>query len=529
MQPKPHFADPCQALLQWAVTSPQQTVRAQSPAATHPAATHPVGTTPVGTTPAAHAVAGPRPPVRWLIALALAGLTSLGGGADWSWPGPARSSAEERVALEEDRVTPRVFQLSSHLQVEGEIFPQPGAQSALPLKVDAGFRYRERFLEGAGRQAQSLRSIRFYDQAGASITAGPQVSNSDLRNQTRLIVAQGTDLGVELFSPQAPLQFGELDLLHSPGDSLVIGALLPESGVEPGDRWKPEAWVLPLLAGIEAVEKGTLACRLVSVEKSVARVSFEGEITGAVLGASARVELQGELTFDTERQCWTSLSLTQREKRAVGPVSPGLDLKATLTVKRAPAADEGPLAAAPLAKIPLQPNPASRLLMFEAPAWNTRFLYERNWHLLTQNSDLAMLRLLEQGELLAQCTIKKLADAPPGRHVPEEVFQQDIQATLGKNFGKLLRAERVKVRDGMYVFRVVVLGTVAAKNEEGDDAATPMQWIYYLVANADGRQLALVFTSDPKRAERWKDRDLGIVGGVEFLPVNQPAPRAAAR
>jgi hypothetical protein len=167
--------------------------------------------------------------------------------------------------------------------------------------------------------------------------------------------------------------------------------------------------------------------------------------------------------------------------------------------------------------------------MFEAPAWNTRFLYERNWHLLTQNSDLAMLRLLEQGELLAQCTIKKLADAPPGRHVPEEVFQQDIQATLGKNFGKLLRAERVKVRDGMYVFRVVVLGTVAAKNEEGDDAATPMQWIYYLVANADGRQLALVFTSDPKRAERWKDRDLGIVGGVEFLPVNQPAPRAAAR
>jgi hypothetical protein len=100
---------------------------------------------------------------------------------------------------------------------------------------------------------------------------------------------------------------------------------------------------------------------------------------------------------------------------------------------------------------------------------------------------------------------------------------------LGKNFGKLLRAERVKVRDGMYVFRVVVLGTVAAKNEEGDDAATPMQWIYYLVANADGRQLALVFTSDPKRAERWKDRDLGIVGGVEFLPVNQPAPRAAAR
>ncbi|MFM8220136.1 MAG: hypothetical protein ACKOJF_14585, partial [Planctomycetaceae bacterium] len=288
-----------------------------------------------GPAPAAHGAGTHRRVIRSLIAGSLVGSIASFGGADSIGPGPARVAAEERVALEEDRVAPRVYQLTSHLQVEGEIFPQPGAQSALPLKVDAGFRYRERFLEGAGRQAQSLRSIRFYDQAGASITAGPQVSNSDLRNQTRLIVAQGTDLGVELFSPQAPLQFGELDLLHSPGDSLVIAALLPESGVEPGDRWKPEGWVLPLLAGIEAVEKGTLACRLVAVEKSIARVSFEGDITGAVLGAAARVELQGELTFDTERQCWTSLSLTQREKRAVGPVSPGLDLKATLTVKRA--------------------------------------------------------------------------------------------------------------------------------------------------------------------------------------------------
>lgn len=468
----------------------------------------------------------------WISLLAELALPLLSGGAFWGFaglPSGGTTQAAERVALEEDRSQPRIFQLSSHLQVEGQIFPQPGEQSALPLKVDAGFRYRERFLEGAGRQAQSLRAVRFYDQAGASITAGPQVSNIDLRNQTRLIVAHGTDLGVELFSPQAPLQFAELDLLHSPGDSLVIAALLPDSGVEPGDKWKPEGWVLPLLAGIEAVEKGALSCELLGVEKNEAKIRFQGNITGAVLGAAARVELTGELTFDTTRRCWTGLKLTQTEKRAVGPVSPGLDLKAQLSVKRQTATDEGPLTDTALEKLPLQPNAAARLLMFEAPAWNTRFLYERNWHLLTQNSDLAMLRLLEQGELLAQCTIKKLADAGPGRHVSEEVFQQDIRATLGKNYGQQLRAERIRVRDGLYVFRVVVVGTVAAKNDEGDDSPTPMQWIYYLVANADGRQLALVFTSDPKRADRWKDRDLGIVGGVEFLPVNAVTPRAASR
>jgi len=49
-----------------------------------------------------------------------------------------------------------------------------------------------------------------------------------------------------------------------------------------------------------------------------------------------------------------------------------------------------------------------------------------------------------------------------------------------------------------------------------------MQWHYYLVADAQGRQLALVFTFTPEHAKRFADRDLAIVGGLEFFQPNAP-------
>ncbi|MCY2963003.1 MAG: hypothetical protein NT069_05000 [Planctomycetota bacterium] len=428
----------------------------------------------------------------------------------------------DRVNLDDDPTDARVFQVTSTLAVTGKIYPQPGAESALPLKVDAGFKLLEKRLEGAGRQAQALRSIRYYDQAGASITAGKQVSNADLRDECRLVVAEGTDAGIDVSSPSGPLQVGELELLRTAGDSLAVAGLLPDTAVEPSDTWKPATWVLPVLAGIEAVEKSQLSCRLEKLTDDIATISFQGEIIGAVLGAAAKVHIEGELEYKVSQRHWQKLTLTQTEKRAVGAVSPGLDVEAKITTSRRLAKAAGRLSETDLKGVPLESNDASRLLAFDAPLWNTRVFHSRDWHLLNQNSDSALLRMLEKGELLAQCSIKKLADAEPGKHVPEEIFQKDIQKTLGKNFQKLVQAERLRIREGLYVYRVVAVGTVPIKNEKDEEVLNPMQWNYYLVANTDGRQLALVFSVAPELAAKFKDRDLAIVGGLEFLKAAGP-------
>lgn len=430
--------------------------------------------------------------------------------------------AADRFELVEPADDSRVFATTVDLQASGRLFTTGGAENALKLTVAGRFEFDERRVAGTGRDALSLRSVRHYRVARGSIDAGGQITNPLLRDEVRLVVTAGQSEGLDLFSPAGPLTFGELELLKTPADTLAVRALLPESRIDLEEIWRPADWVLPLLVGIEAAEKSTLTCRLATADSQIAKVTFEGETLGAALGAAANVKVEGALLYDLPGKFIRRVELTQTEKRSIGAVSPGLDVVAKVVVERQPIASPKRLTDADLARITLEPNEASRLLMFDAPAWNMRFYHDRAWHLIQQNTETAILRLLDKGGLIAQCNIRKLPNAEPGQHASEKEFESDIERTLGKDFQQIVQAEQVKLKPGLYVHRVVAVGAVNRVNDKKEPVVAPMQWIYYLVANSDGRQVGFVFSIDPKLADQLQSRDLSIVGGVEFL---NPRPR----
>ena len=206
----------------------------------------------------------------------------------------ARLSAADRIELREEATDTRIRSVAVALSVSGKIFPEPGPDKALKLAVDGRFEYTERRLAGTGREALSLRSIRHYDQARATIEAGEQISNVTLRKSQRLIIAGGQGEGIDVFSPSGPLTYGELELVRIPCDSLAVLALLPESAVQLDETWKAADWALPLLTGVESVEKGAVTCKLESVKPGEAQIKFSGDVTGATTGA---VVLPGVLLF----------------------------------------------------------------------------------------------------------------------------------------------------------------------------------------------------------------------------------------
>ncbi len=426
-------------------------------------------------------------------------------------------AAAERFDLREPPTDARVFRVAARLDVAGQLQTDAGAGKAVALKLSVAgrFTYLERRLAGGGRDAEALRNVRFYEQTQADIREGDLNSALRLAPARRLIVAHGKREGLEMFCPAGPLTAEELELLQIPGDSLAALALLPPDLVELGDSWKPADWVLQLLTGLEAVEKAALTCKLATIEDGLARVEFKGEISGATLGAAAALNVEGWCLFDLTRKFMTHIELTQTEKRSVGVVSPGLDVTARVAVDRTLVERPDRLTDGELEKLALDANAANLLLLFESSDWKVRFYHDRQWRLFHRTPQVAILRLMDKGALVAQCNVTPLQTAAPGSHVSEQQFQTDVQKTLGKNFQRLLQTEKIDSRDARFIFRVVAAG---------ETAQGPTVWVYYLIAAPDGRQMVAVFVVEPKLLEQLQAHDLSLVSGMEFLPAAKPGP-----
>lgn len=430
----------------------------------------------------------------------------------------SQSAWAETYKFSEPVKDTRTFNVNSTIKVEGQLETaiKSGKARSLKLDVKGKLQYLERRLPGTGRDAGAFRSLRYYESATAEIDVQGQKTFARGRDKHRMIVAEGTPEGLSLHSPTGPLMPSELELLNSPGDSLPVIALLPQSAVEVGEVWTPDRWVLQSLAGLEAVLKSELTCKLESIEDDLAQISFQGTIEGATVGAQTEITVKGKFFFHRQDQYISHLEMEQTEKRSVGAVSPGMKVTAKVNWDRTPAATPGPLTDEAIAAIPLETKPESKFLSFEPP-WNVRFLLPRDWYVFHQTGQVAVLRLLDKGSLIAQANISKIPSVKPGSHTSEEQFQQDIRTSLGTKLTTILKAENLTPADGRFIHRV----TVAGKANE-----VPVQWIYYLCTDPSGRQISFVFTVDSKLIERLGNRDTDLVLSLKFLEEKAPPVQA---
>jgi len=424
----------------------------------------------------------------------------------------------EKYEFQEPAQDSRTFNVDSTIKVKGQLETaiKSGQARSLELDVDGKLQYLERRLPGTGRDAEAFRSLRYYETATATIDVQGQKTYARGSDKHRLIVAEGKAEGLSLHSPNSNLLPAELELLNSPGDTLPVLALLPQSDVEVGEVWTPDSWVLQSLTGLEAVLKSELTCQLDSVEDDLATITFKGKVEGATVGAQTEISVSGKLQFRIDQNFISHLEMEQQEKRSVGSVSPGMKVTATVNWDRSLADAPGPLTDEVVASIPLETKPESKFLSFEPP-WNIRLLLPRDWYVFHQTGQVAVLRLLDKGSLIAQANISKIPTVKPGEHTSEEQFHQDIRTSLGDKLIKILKAENLSTDDGRYIHRV----TVAGKAND-----VPVQWIYYLCAAPSGRQVSFVFTVDEKLREQLNDRDSDIVLSLEFLEP-QAAPQQA--
>jgi len=421
-----------------------------------------------------------------------------------------QQSRAEKYSLKESIPEQRTYVVSSGMSVSGNLKTPTGGGKSFSLKLDVSgqFQFHSRRLPSAGRDAAAMRAVREYAIAKANIKVNDRTTTSQLPQRRRIIVAHGRRDGAVLYSPKELLNSDELELLKTPGDCLSIVALLPQNEVEVGDSWNPPSWVLQMMTGVEATLKSELTCKLDSVSNNVAKIRFDGSIEGAVLGANTKLAVTGACIFDIKQAFVSEWEIQQTEKRDVGAVSPGIDVTAKVRSRRAVTSKRPALPDGLIDSIPLDPPAQATLLRFDSP-WNIQFSFGRDWHVFHQTTEVAVLRLLHQGGLLAQCNVSQVPSVGPGEHTPESQFQADVRAALGTRFERIQRAEQIKTDDRRYLYRVTAVG----KSNN-----IPMTWFYYICASPEGRQLALSFAVETKQLETFANRDLDLVQRIKFLP-----------
>ncbi|MCR4415125.1 MAG: hypothetical protein NUV77_22115 [Thermoguttaceae bacterium] len=439
-----------------------------------------------------------------------------------SMPLPAGAAADPLAGpfvLSGQPTTGRIDRVEVSLEVGGDLKLAGSGGESKPvtekLGITARLVYDEKCLEVPSDGDRPLRALRYYDQIDVANKVGDRSFQPGLRDGRRLMAVEVRGTRASVFSPNGTLTRDELDLVDLPGNSLLVDRLLPGKPVALHDSWKPQPEVIAALCGLDAAARCDVTSELVSVTDATAKFEMSGNLSGTVAGASTRIELKAKYRLDrkTGRIDWFAMAL--KEERAVGPVGPGLSVIANLQMKITPIEDSSHFDDEAAKGLSWDSAEDLKRLRYVSLGGGWELAHDRRWVVVTEKGDSAVLRMADQGEYVAQCSITSTA-ASANEPISLSQFQDEIRQALGKHFGQFVRAAQSPGEAGYQIYRVEVEGAVAD---------VPVQWIYTMVLDGQNRRAVLAFVVQGEMAKRFGQADQDLVRSLRFVDAKVAATR----
>jgi hypothetical protein len=358
------------------------------------------------------------------------------------------------------------------LRVAGDLFATAAPDAApvrQPITLEATFDFLERPEPAAGPRGVARR----YRAAEATIhAAGRQTRRQLAADAAELLVALEGTTPVPYLAAGF-LSRNELELLQVPCDPLLVDGLRPDRVVTARDSWKLDADLAAGLLAIDTIDSGGLEATLETVAEGVARIRLAGTIVGGVDGAPTRLEVQGTAhaaaTAEEDGEGWridgavAELEATISERREAGWVSPGLAIEATVVMRRSATIGRTPVEAestAERAALPDRPQGEGRpgMIWHRHPGDRYALVLDSRWRVVEDGPEGLVMRFVDRGALVAQCSILPLPRIRPDSPPSEETVGKDLRRSLAEQFGLLAESEAVRREDGTRVVRVVADG-----------------------------------------------------------------------
>jgi hypothetical protein len=413
-----------------------------------------------------------------------------------------------------------VVRVEAKFEVSGDLrLPADTRPDKLPMSVVARFAYLERRIDDGSVNAER-RSIRFYNDAQAAIKVEKQASISKLAPDRQLVRVAVSGGKTTLGAVRGNLTREERELLELPYNTLVLDRLLPPKSAQKGSSSKPDDSALAMLLGLDVVNHSDVTVVLTAVSNGVGELAIQGTLDGSAAGVATEIQLSGKLHFDVAHQQPFALAAVIKEKRSSGEIAPGLDVVAKLQLQITPAGDATQLSDKSLAGVELAADGKEPPLAYESAESEFTFLYEPRWRLTRTQPDSAVMRLVDRGEVVAQCNLSVLPKVESPAAITLETFQKEVQQSLGKHFGYLERAGQRQTATGLRLLDVVAGGNVSD---------VPITWHYFLLIGEAGERAAISFTMEDALADRFGEADQLVVEQFRFNKSRQSAARAPKR
>jgi hypothetical protein len=386
-------------------------------------------------------------------------------------------------------------------------------ETRLPLEVHGTLGYHELLLDES-----PLRSARHYDESQVTIKVGDRTHESALPDDQCWVGCQFVDGRIGWVSAGRPLSGQEHDLIDLQGNSLLLHGLIPDR-LTRGQEWPIDKIRAGALVGVDTPIDCSLVGRLASANSLTAVVEISGQVTGGVNGVRTEIDVAGKLTIDMSSRSVRSLDLKIKEKRAIGDGQPGLDVAAHLYLEMSLADIPESLGADRVAVLrDLAAYASADFLRFESELLGVRLLHSKNWKVVLSRYDVAVLRQLDSGELIANMTINSLPNGPPTKQLAMASFQSEIEKSLANVSGQMLEATESKNENGVRVLRVTAAGAIENVS---------LYWIYYHLSNSSGRRASVVVSVESSKMERFAEAERSLIATWNFIPrADRPAKTA---
>ncbi len=116
------------------------------------------------------------------------------------------------------------------LQASGDVLTK-SESGEKPERLDVSLTcrrdYDEKTLQIPTEADKTLRGVRYYHEASATLKRGTVVQNPTLGPESRLVGVEIVGAKATLFSPKGPFNMDELELVTAVGESLCLDQLLP--------------------------------------------------------------------------------------------------------------------------------------------------------------------------------------------------------------------------------------------------------------------------------------------------------------